>query len=653
VVSNDFESGLVLSYDYDPYGNMESRETNASGEQKAIRGPSGLTFVSRTYGPPGGVDNRISNANFEYDDNGNLVEEPVHENVGGFRYSFSQENQLRLVRDVLEDDIPPDGLPDRGTIYQESQYDEGGNRWVRVVSNDGGRALITLRDSSGQVAAEYEEFSATSALQPRKEYVRGNGKLMAVKSACGPAPSLSLVSLTSEGVQVRKTDFMDPTGYYTVWIKAEGTYEYSYTLDQNSPDEFLIDFGKFSGNPETNWIHLEAQVTCGSTGHGNGVSFIDKTSMSCVTNTALGNADFNGDLATLEIEGDGSACPSGYRFKAWYYPEGGGTTLLADNLQTPSLTLPNTPVGAGHGHYTFVEYDPSTGAGPLVVPMVMNDERNSHGEAGELPGVLEWNRTEYIHSDHLGSTRLVTDEAGAVVSSFKYYPFGHYADTSSGSDVRMKFTGHERDEELSLDYMLARYCGPNLARFLSVDPLISSAKSTTPQSWNRYTYVLNSPSRLVDPDGREYVDETGKHMKTETEELGNDSQKEVVNELDASPIKVSTVVSPKAAAEINDSEGNTVAGTFRTFDATDSDQVRSEMTAQLKEGQTLQLREGSVSPVVDGATRITIFGGTFDVQVKDGLTTNTREQWMVDVFAHESEHPLKPGGHEDFRPGIE
>lgn len=40
------------------------------------------------------------------------------------------------------------------------------------------------------------------------------------------------------------------------------------------------------------------------------------------------------------------------------------------------------------------------------------------------------------------------------------------------------------------------------ARFLSVDPA-ASGKTGSSQSWNRYTFVLNNPVKLVDPNGEE------------------------------------------------------------------------------------------------------------------------------------------------------
>ncbi|WP_321473912.1 hypothetical protein [uncultured Paludibaculum sp.] len=86
--------------------------------------------------------------------------------------------------------------------------------------------------------------------------------------------------------------------------------------------------------------------------------------------------------------------------------------------------------------------------------------------------------TCYMTADHLGSTRLVTDEQGAPVRRWDYTPFGWEINGTYGqrpqvsgyvvSDgVQPKFTGKLRDYEsgLGLDYFGARYYSAAQGRF--------------------------------------------------------------------------------------------------------------------------------------------------------------------------------------------
>jgi len=118
-------------------------------------------------------------------------------------------------------------------------------------------------------------------------------------------------------------------------------------------------------------------------------------------------------------------------------------------------------------------------------------------------------RLDY-HLDHLGTPRLITNDAGQQVSVHHYYSFGIEITAAAGET--MKFTGHERDyaQYDYLDYMHARYDNPYLGRFLSVDSHPGSPMQ--PQSWNRFSYVRNNPLRRVDLDGLKEIEFTIRHF---------------------------------------------------------------------------------------------------------------------------------------------
>lgn len=139
---------------------------------------------------------------------------------------------------------------------------------------------------------------------------------------------------------------------------------------------------------------------------------------------------------------------------------------------------------------------------------------------GRMVAQVDWGAApirRFAAADHLGSTRYLLSEnpsngtwAGEVL---EFYPFGATEEGSADPDTTHLFTGHERDlgdYSSELDYMHARYYSPNLGRFVSVDPVGGLVGSS--QSWNRYSYVMNNPIRLIDLDGLQAVDPVNRGM---------------------------------------------------------------------------------------------------------------------------------------------
>ena len=118
----------------------------------------------------------------------------------------------------------------------------------------------------------------------------------------------------------------------------------------------------------------------------------------------------------------------------------------------------------------------------------------------ELIAEYKNNTTEFVHTDHLGSTRLVTAVNKSVLDSLDYLPFGQQI--AGDTSTTHKFTGKERDTESGLDNFGARYDASSLGRFMTPDPMGGHLED--PQTLNRYAYVRNNPTNLTDPTGLDF-----------------------------------------------------------------------------------------------------------------------------------------------------
>ncbi|BBB33446.1 hypothetical protein TTHT_2004 [Thermotomaculum hydrothermale] len=74
------------------------------------------------------------------------------------------------------------------------------------------------------------------------------------------------------------------------------------------------------------------------------------------------------------------------------------------------------------------------------------------------------------------------------------------------------YTGHEKDYETDLTYMLARYYSSQTGRFLSPDPGYDYDQ-LDPMSWNLYAYVRGNPINHFDPTGLELSTEEKKRLE--------------------------------------------------------------------------------------------------------------------------------------------
>ncbi|WP_281838215.1 RHS repeat domain-containing protein, partial [Propionigenium maris] len=145
-----------------------------------------------------------------------------------------------------------------------------------------------------------------------------------------------------------------------------------------------------------------------------------------------------------------------------------------------------------------MKYIHGLGRLPLIeIDETGNTRINIFDESGMI-GVMEnGNKVNYLLKDHLGSTRVVVDEAGEKRGELNYSDFGETTTSGDVENIRYRYTGQEWDEELEEYNYLAREYDPVTARFNSLDP--------ARQGFSPYVYVGNNPINFVDPDGEVYV----------------------------------------------------------------------------------------------------------------------------------------------------
>ncbi|MBL8152763.1 MAG: hypothetical protein JNM70_01165 [Anaerolineae bacterium] len=98
---------------------------------------------------------------------------------------------------------------------------------------------------------------------------------------------------------------------------------------------------------------------------------------------------------------------------------------------------------------------------------------------------------QHAFADALGSLRLVTDSAAAVLDSRSYGIYGDLFGQAGSAQTGYGYSGEPTDAN-GLVYDRARYFSPALGQFPSLDPL---------EVFNRYAYVNGNPVMQTDPSG--------------------------------------------------------------------------------------------------------------------------------------------------------
>ena len=217
-----------------------------------------------------------------------------------------------------------------------------------------------------------------------------------------------------------------------------------------------------------------------------------------------------------------------------YYDYDANGNMLSDGMRSFTYDAENRPISISfNGAVSEFVYD---GTGNRV------KKSGPHGNTTYIDKLFEVNGTStakyifagqkriamvnpldtyYYHQDHLGGTSVVTDGTGNKVEQLFYKPFGELVEDSGTVSLDHKYTGQELDAETDLYFYNARYYNPAIGRFISADTIVPDFDN--PQSYNRYSYVLNNPLKYNDPTG--HSDDAGDN-NGDTEAFGRGAQAE-------------------------------------------------------------------------------------------------------------------------------
>jgi len=115
-----------------------------------------------------------------------------------------------------------------------------------------------------------------------------------------------------------------------------------------------------------------------------------------------------------------------------------------------------------------------------------------------------WSASHFGQDAH-GNVRYLTDASGHVTDTIDYDAFGSVIHRSGTTATTRLFTGEERDPELGLYNLRARYHNPGTGRFWTRDSF--EGYLGNPASRHGYAYAASNPLNLLDPSGHESLEE--------------------------------------------------------------------------------------------------------------------------------------------------
>jgi RHS repeat-associated protein len=448
----------TLAYSYDGNGNRLTRSENGATEPYSYAaGSNRLTAIDGKGVTLDDAGNTLTDAQdriFTYNTTGRLSQVSQNGSIlGSYSYNFQGQRTRKVTT--------------RGTILYH--YDLQGN-------------LIEETNAQGKTLSEY---------------IWANGAPIAA-SLQGIAPGVYTFSGTDAGTGNAATVDLD-TEARTVTVNESGGVNTTFQptrWELNDTAQTLRISYQTNGNTQINASFALAEspptgeLSLSSTPRRAHYRFPSQPS-----GVLTGGDPANGDSAILALD------------------PATRSVALTEHGTTRTLTIPQGnwfSVGFGRLRLTLFRYDTT---GFRLLGLVLERGTQAEGWVGLTDGTAREARYAltgeaasaarfvYLHTDHLNTPRVATDETQTVLWRWEGEAFGATAPNEDADGdhlhltLNLRFPGQYADTESGLYYNWMRYYDSNSGRYITSDPTGTFA------ALNTFLYVRGNPHQLIDPIG--------------------------------------------------------------------------------------------------------------------------------------------------------
>jgi len=486
-------------FTYDAVGNILANSRSLYTYSGTSGNPHAVTKI---YNPLSHVQN------FSYDANGNLINKTT-----------------TAITAMLKAKVRPNGLPTKAGFSVGNLYDIGSGNSPVVLTPYQLTELLPNTTYNYQVVANNPEGSLDT----------DGSSSITLSTASGPAPSILsawVSNVTDEYVEFGGQ--VSPNGHATdAWYELTGgpqagQYMFTHLKDCNTPIELSAQGVGRLATSTTYQVRVVAKNEMGTTA-SSWMSFHTYNTpeppeklprMPILTSATvnpeaplylLDNVNYFWNYKNQLSGVSNSTSNNNY----WYNYTGRRVKATVYEKKTNQTYTK---------HYPNKLYEVSKGGAAA------NQEKEYIYAGGTLVATVKkvgsTYTPTYVYNDNLGGTSVIADQAGKIVQTVDYYPYGQEricggsqhldnGDLSCAAD--RKYIGEYYDMDTALNYLNARYYDSFTGRFISQDPVYLSIGNQAeverrtgqsygtlladPQSLNSYSYARNNPLKYSDASG--------------------------------------------------------------------------------------------------------------------------------------------------------